>query len=142
MWAAIVISGLLFGLGHLPGYLVGGCKGTPLFIGAMLSLNLWASLIFGWPFWRFGLLAAMMAHALFHLVWLLFGMHFQQTAGRRPGQRPFGDQNIPANELTLSRRQSISVTRGEVQPCYILASGPGKARDEATPAGAPPISNE
>jgi len=80
VWAAIVISGLLFGLGHLPGYWAGGCKGTPLFIGAMLFLDLWASLVFGWLFRQVGLLAAMMAHALFHVVWLPFDLHFYQPA--------------------------------------------------------------
>lgn len=82
VWSAIVLSGLLFGLGHLPGYLAGGCKKTPLFIGAMISLNLWASLIFGWLFWQIGLLAAMMAHMLFHLVWLPFDLHFYQPVER------------------------------------------------------------
>jgi len=61
VWIAIVVSGLLFGLGHLPSYLASGCKKTPLFLGAMVSLNLWASLIFGWLFWQVGLLAAMVA---------------------------------------------------------------------------------
>ncbi len=82
VWAAIVISGLLFGLGHLPGYLASGCKKTPLFLGAMISLNLWASLIFGWLFWQVGLLAAMVAHMLFHLVWLPFDLYFYKPAER------------------------------------------------------------
>ena len=82
VWAAIVISGLLFGLGHLPGYLASGCKRTPLFLGAMISLNLWASLIFGWLFWQVGLLAAMVAHMLFHLVWLPFDLYFYKPAER------------------------------------------------------------
>ena len=74
VWAAIVISGLLFGLGHLSSYLASGCKKTPLFIGAMISFNLWASLIFGRLFWQVGLLAAMVAHMVFHLVWLPFDL--------------------------------------------------------------------
>ncbi len=69
MWAAIVVSGLLFGLGHAPSYLAAGCQRTPAFLATMLVLNLWASLVFGWLYWQHGLLSAMAAHALFHLVW-------------------------------------------------------------------------
>jgi hypothetical protein len=81
VWIAIVISGVLFGFGHLPGYLAAGCKKTPLFLTAMISLNLWAALIFGWLFWQVGLLSAILAHMIFHLVWLPFDMHFY---GRKP----------------------------------------------------------
>lgn len=70
VWAAILVSGVLFGLGHLPSYLAAGCRRTPLFVAATVSLNLWAALIFGWLFWRYGLAAAMASHALFHLFWL------------------------------------------------------------------------
>jgi membrane protease YdiL (CAAX protease family) len=79
MWGAIVISGVLFGLGHAPGYLAAGCQRSPTFFAAMISLNLWASLIFGWLYWQYGLLAAMMAHALFHLVWWPFDLrHYRR----------------------------------------------------------------
>jgi hypothetical protein len=73
-----VSSGLLFGLGHAPGYLAAGCQKTPMFFALMISLNLWASLIFGWLFWQYGLLAAMTAHMLFHLIWLPFDLHYYQ----------------------------------------------------------------
>jgi membrane protease YdiL (CAAX protease family) len=76
LWAAIVISGLLFGLGHLPAYLSFGCAKTPNFIISMLSLNLWASIIFGWLFWHYGLCAAIIAHAVFHIVWYPFDLYF------------------------------------------------------------------
>jgi hypothetical protein len=80
VWAAIVVSGILFGLGHLPGYLAAGCRKTPLFVGAMIALNLWASLLFGWLFWQVGLLAAMLGHMLFHLVWWPFDLyHLRRT---------------------------------------------------------------
>ncbi|MDR3476599.1 MAG: CPBP family intramembrane metalloprotease [Gammaproteobacteria bacterium] len=78
LWAAIIISGLLFGLGHLPAYLSFGCKKTPAFMISMLGLNLWASIIFGWLFWHYGLCAAMIAHALFHLVWYPFDVYFAE----------------------------------------------------------------
>jgi hypothetical protein len=76
VWVSIVIAGILFGLGHLPSYLGAGCKKTPLFITFEIVLNLWASLIFGWLFWNYGLVSAMIAHMLFHMVWYPFDVHF------------------------------------------------------------------
>ena len=49
-----------------------------MFFAAMLGLNLWASLIFGWLYWQYGLLAAMLGHMLFHLVWWPFDLRFYQ----------------------------------------------------------------
>ncbi|MBU6996022.1 MAG: CPBP family intramembrane metalloprotease [Theionarchaea archaeon] len=72
IWGSIIIAGILFGLGHLPSYLGAGCRKTPLFIAFEITLNLLASLIFGWLFWNYGLLASMIAHALFHVVWYPF----------------------------------------------------------------------
>lgn len=72
IWIAIIISGLLFGLAHLPGYLSFGCEKTSAFITSVIGLNLWASIIFGWLFWQYGLCAAIIAHALFHIVWYPF----------------------------------------------------------------------
>ena len=80
VWLSILVSGVLFGLGHAPGYLAAGCRKTPMFFTAMISLNLWASLIFGWLFWQVGLEAAMMAHMLFHLVWWPFDLRIGQRA--------------------------------------------------------------
>jgi hypothetical protein len=86
VWTAIVVAGLLFGLGHAPGYLAAGCKKSPAFFAAMISLNLWASLIFGWLFWQYGLLAAMLAHMLFHLVWWPFDLkYFVRPAAEAAG---------------------------------------------------------
>lgn len=79
VWIAIVVSGILFGLGHAPGYLAAGCRKTPAFFAMMLCLNLWASLIFGWLYWQHGLLAAMLGHMLFHLVWWPFDVRFYQA---------------------------------------------------------------
>ena len=78
IWASILISGILFALGHLPSYLGAGCKKTPMFLSLMITLNLLASLIFGWLFWQHGLLAAMLAHSIFHIVWYPFDLHFKR----------------------------------------------------------------
>lgn len=69
MWAVILGSGVLFGLGHAPGVLAAGAKPTLLLFVAIIFLNLGAGTLFAWLYWRYGLEAAMMAHALFHLLW-------------------------------------------------------------------------
>jgi len=76
MWTVIVVSGVLFGLGHLPSYRLAGCQVTPLFLRLMIVLNIWATLICGWLFWQYGLLATMIAHMLYHLVWLPVDLYF------------------------------------------------------------------
>ncbi|MFN2226479.1 MAG: CPBP family intramembrane glutamic endopeptidase [Anaerolineae bacterium] len=84
MWAVILISGILFGIGHLPSYRLAGCRTTPLFLVLMIVLNLWATIICGWLFWQYGLLAAMMAHMLYHLVWLPFDVYFYERSAPQP----------------------------------------------------------
>jgi membrane protease YdiL (CAAX protease family) len=84
MWVAIVISGVLFGLGHAPGYLAAGYHRSPLFFTTMIGLNLWASLIFGWLYWQYGLEAAMMGHMLFRLVWWPFDVRYYQPVAYEP----------------------------------------------------------
>lgn len=75
-WGGILISGILFGMGHLPAYLFFGCKKSFNFISTVIGLNLLASIIFGWLFWHYGLCAAMIAHALFHITWYPFDLYF------------------------------------------------------------------
>jgi hypothetical protein len=82
--AAILVSGTLFGLGHLPSYLAAGCKKTPLFVGLMIGLNVWAAVIFSWLYWQGGLLGAMGAHMLFHLVWYPFDIYFVNQGRKSP----------------------------------------------------------
>jgi len=76
MWLAIIVSGILFGLGHTPAILAAGGQKSSMFYTAEIALNLWAALIFGWLFWQYGLAAAMIAHALFHLVWYPFDRRY------------------------------------------------------------------
>lgn len=84
IWIAIITSGILFGLGHLPSYLAAGCRKTTLFLTLIITLNLWAAIIFGWLFWQYGLIAAMLAHMLFHIIWLPFDLHYtKKTTGLR-----------------------------------------------------------
>ncbi|MGE5392657.1 MAG: CPBP family intramembrane glutamic endopeptidase [Candidatus Saccharibacteria bacterium] len=61
LWLAIILSSILFGLGHL------GITGdltaiTPLVVLRAILLNGVAGLIFGWLYWKKGLESAMIAH--------------------------------------------------------------------------------
>jgi CAAX prenyl protease-like protein len=69
MWAAIVVSALLFGLGHLPAAAMAGLPLTAAVIARIIVLNAIGGIIFGWLFWRRSLEAAMVAHAVAHLAW-------------------------------------------------------------------------
>ncbi|OGT38391.1 MAG: hypothetical protein A3F12_07755 [Gammaproteobacteria bacterium RIFCSPHIGHO2_12_FULL_38_14] len=80
VWFAIILSSILFAVGHLPGYLSLGCKKTVGFVVSMIGLNLWAGVIFGWLFWKYGLSAAIIAHILFHAIWHPFDCyHWRNT---------------------------------------------------------------
>ncbi|KTD46831.1 hypothetical protein Lrub_1753 [Legionella rubrilucens] len=69
---AMLSSGLLLSLGHLPAYIAAGCAGSRRFAYAMVLLNLWQTALFGWLFWQYGLLAAIAGHVLFHIGWYLY----------------------------------------------------------------------
>lgn len=61
VWAGIVGAALLFGAGHLPAT-AALLPLTPLVVARALLLNGLGGLVFGWLYWRRGLLAAMLAH--------------------------------------------------------------------------------
>lgn len=68
IWLAIAASAVLFGIGHLPvaSYLLGSLTFT---LGVfVVGLNATFGILFGWLFWRRGLEAAIVAHAMTHLV--------------------------------------------------------------------------
>ncbi|HMN31212.1 MAG TPA: CPBP family intramembrane metalloprotease [Caldilineaceae bacterium] len=67
-WLAIAVSALLFGVGHLPmaSFLIGSLNGPVVLF--VVGLNATFGLLFGWLFWRRGLEAAMVAHAMTHVV--------------------------------------------------------------------------
>ena len=70
MWAAIVGSALLFGLGHLPA-LAASLGLTQALVVRTVLLNAVAGVGLGWLFWRRSLEAAMVAHAAFHVALLV-----------------------------------------------------------------------
>jgi hypothetical protein len=69
IWSSILITGVVFGLVHIPGYVAKGCKLTPLLYVTTVGGNLWVTLFCGWLFWQYGLIAAIIVHVLFHLLW-------------------------------------------------------------------------
>ena len=69
IWIVILITGVVFGLGHAPGVLTAGAKPSTMFYTTIIFLNLGAGTIFAWLYWQQGLVSAMIGHALFHLLW-------------------------------------------------------------------------
>lgn len=62
VWTAIVLASVVFGVGHLPITAASGAPITPYIVGRALLLNGLAGIVFGWFYWREGILAAMLAH--------------------------------------------------------------------------------
>ncbi|KTD18225.1 CPBP family intramembrane metalloprotease [Legionella jordanis] len=72
IWISIITSGILLALLQLPAYFAAGCLPGRRFIYAVLILTIWQAIIFGWLFWHYGLVAAIISHTLFHLGWYLY----------------------------------------------------------------------
>lgn len=68
-WISILATGLVFGLAHLPGLLAKGCIPSPFLIASTLLGNIWVSIICGYLFWQYGIIAAILVHMLFHIIW-------------------------------------------------------------------------
>jgi membrane protease YdiL (CAAX protease family) len=61
IWLAIIISSVIFGLGHLP--ITSTLTSiTPLIIVRAVVLNGVGGIIFGWLYWKKGLESAMISH--------------------------------------------------------------------------------
>ncbi len=61
VWLAIIVTSVIFGLGHLP--ITGGITAiTPLVVLRAIVLNGIGGMIFGWLYWRKGLESAMISH--------------------------------------------------------------------------------
>ena len=72
IWLAIILSGIIFGLGHIPAFIGTGGSLSPAMLSMIIGLNLYAALIFGGLFWHFGLTSAILGHMTFHLLWFPF----------------------------------------------------------------------
>jgi len=73
MWTAVVISAVLFGVGHLPA-LAQSVALTPALIARTVLLNAIAGILFGWLYWQRSLETAMIAHASFHVPLLMLSL--------------------------------------------------------------------
>lgn len=67
IWAGILLSSLLFGLGHLPALIAFLPNPPAWLLPTAVGANFMVGLLFGWLFWRWGLESAMIAHASGHL---------------------------------------------------------------------------
>lgn len=67
-WTANGVAALLFGTAHLPQFALIASELPLTFIGVVLFQNSIAGVIFGWLYWRRGLLAAMVAHVTADIV--------------------------------------------------------------------------
>jgi len=76
LWISNLIAAILFGLAHLPGAAALGFRPPRELVGMSLTINIIGGMAFGWLFWRYGLFAAMLAHSLFHIIFLPFERYF------------------------------------------------------------------
>jgi membrane protease YdiL (CAAX protease family) len=67
IWAGLLLSSLLFAIGHLPVLYLLLPAPSPALVAVILGANAVPGILFGLLFWRRGLEAAMMAHAAAHL---------------------------------------------------------------------------
>jgi membrane protease YdiL (CAAX protease family) len=74
MWLSIVLTALMFGLGHLPAT-ASLTALTPIIVFRSLLLNGIGGIVFGWLYWKKGLESAMIAHfsadIMLHVVFVL-----------------------------------------------------------------------
>ena len=72
-WIGIVLSTLLFAVGHFPVVFAAVPNPTLLLLSYILIGNSAGGLIFGWLYWKKGLEAACIAHAFAHVAMVLIG---------------------------------------------------------------------
>lgn len=70
--SSMIISGLLFAIGQIPAYVAAGCISSRRFLYSLVLLSLYQSMIFGFLFWQYGLVAAILGHMLFHIGWGIY----------------------------------------------------------------------
>lgn len=69
LWAAILVSAVVFGVGHLPAAAATTTL-TPSLLAYVVVGNAVGGVVFGWVFWRRSLEAAMLSHASAHVVFV------------------------------------------------------------------------
>jgi Type II CAAX prenyl endopeptidase Rce1-like len=76
MWASNFIAAFLFGVAHLPGAAALGIRPSRALVSMSFMINITAGMVFGWLLWIYGLFSAMLAHAMFHFIFLPFERYF------------------------------------------------------------------
>ncbi|TAL64283.1 MAG: CPBP family intramembrane metalloprotease [Legionella sp.] len=69
IWTVILLSGLIWAVGQMPAYIAAGAVASRRFVYSILLLYVWQAIVFGFLFWQYGLISAILAHMLFHLGW-------------------------------------------------------------------------
>lgn len=96
-WIAILLTSLLFGLGHLPATKI-KTPLTPMIIVRAIALNGIAGIGLGWLYWRYGIEAAMLSHfsidILLHVIGPVFYDNIYGNSGNKGMQ---SDTNMPDN---------------------------------------------
>lgn len=72
IYFSMIVSGIFYTLSHLPAYIAAGCQNGRRFVLVMLVLNGWQAILFSMVFWRYGILAAIISHMLFHTGWYFY----------------------------------------------------------------------
>jgi membrane protease YdiL (CAAX protease family) len=72
-WIAIILSTLLFAVGHFPVEFVAIHQPSALLLTYIMIGNSIGGLIFGWLYWKKGLEAAIIAHAFAHVAMVSIG---------------------------------------------------------------------
>ena len=72
-WIGIVLSTVLFAVGHFPVVFAAVSNPSTLLLSYILIGNSVGGLIFGWLYWKKGLEAAIIAHAFAHVAMVLIG---------------------------------------------------------------------
>lgn len=67
-WIANLLTAILFATGHLPTLYNEVPSPSIWTLGFILGGNFWAGICFGYAFWRFGLILAILTHMGFHLI--------------------------------------------------------------------------
>jgi len=84
IWGGIVIAAVLFGLFHLIGAVQLGMGNSKASISLTIIDNMMVGIAFGWLFWQYGLVAAIISHALIHVIWFpIERFHFSRFVERK-----------------------------------------------------------
>ncbi|UMZ74386.1 CPBP family intramembrane glutamic endopeptidase [Natranaerofaba carboxydovora] len=73
VWTAIILSAIVFGIGHLPA-MASLVPLNAIIIIRTVLLNAIGGVVFGWLFWRYSLETAMIAHAFTHVGFFIAGL--------------------------------------------------------------------